>query len=124
MEKIKVLLVDDEEEFVSALAERMTLRGIDAKAVFTCEDALRQVEADLPQCVVLDVMMPGLGGLEVLARIKKNHPELEVILLTGQGGNWEGVDEGKRLGAFACLMKPLSIDELIDNIRRALGERD
>ena len=72
-----------------------------------------------PQVVVLDVMMPGMGGLEVLQRVKSTYPNIEVILLTGIGSTKEGV-EGMRLGAFDFLMKPLQIEELIEKIKAAI----
>ncbi len=121
MEKTKVLLVDDEEEFVHTLAERLQLRGIDALSCTKGEEALELIEEDPPQLVVLDVLMPGIGGLEVLKGIKGRHPEIQVILLTGRGSEKEGM-EGTRLGAFDYLMKPLRIEDLIRKMREALGE--
>jgi DNA-binding response OmpR family regulator len=115
MEDWKVLLVDDEQEFVSTLAERLSLRGMQARVAYTGEEALRRVEEDPPEVVILDVMMPGMSGLEVLKRIRTDHPNIEVILLTGIGSTREGV-EGMRLGAFDYLMKPLHMDELIQRI--------
>jgi DNA-binding response OmpR family regulator len=121
MKRMKVLLVDDEEEFVHTLAERLQLRGIDALGVTKGEEALESLEADPPEVVVLDVLMPGIGGLEVLRRIKGRHPEIQVILLTGRGSEKDGM-EGMRLGAFDYLMKPLNIEELIKKMREALGQ--
>lgn len=114
----KVLLVDDEAEFVTTLAERLRLRGIPAKTSTDGEEALRMMETDPPQVVVLDVLMPGLGGLEVLKRIKADFPKVKVILLTGQGSTWDGI-QGMRMGVFDYLMKPLNINELIEKIREA-----
>lgn len=119
MEGWKILLVDDEEEFVSTLAERLRMRGIDTQVAYDGEGALRQIVASPPEAVILDVMMPGMGGLEVLRRIKEDHPSIAVILLTGIGSTREGV-EGMRLGAFDYLMKPLQIEALIEKIREAL----
>ena len=119
MEGWKVLLVDDEKEFVSTLAERLRLRGIQAEEAGGGEEALRLIAHSAPQVVVLDVMMPGMGGLEVLQRVKSTHPNIEVILLTGIGSTKEGV-EGMRLGAFDFLMKPLQIEELIEKIKAAI----
>jgi DNA-binding NtrC family response regulator len=119
MEGWKVLLVDDEKEFVSTLAERLRLRGIQADETGSGEEALRLIAEAAPQVVVLDVMMPGMGGLEVLKRVKSTHPEIEVILLTGIGSTKEAV-EGMKLGAFDFLMKPLQIEELIEKIRTAI----
>lgn len=119
MEGWKVLLVDDEKEFVSTLAERLRLRGIQADETVSGEEALRLIAHSAPQVVVLDVMMPGMGGLEVLRRVKSTYPNIEVILLTGIGSAKEGV-EGMRLGAFDFLMKPLQIEELIERIKAAI----
>jgi two-component system, OmpR family, response regulator len=120
MQDWNVLLVDDEEEFVTTLAERLRLRGISARISTDGEDALRMMEADPPQVVVLDVLMPGLGGLEVLKRIKADFPQVKVILLTGQGSTWNGI-QGMRMGVFDYLMKPLNINELIEKIRAAVA---
>ena len=111
------LLVDDEVEFISTLAERLDIRGIAARVVHDGESALKAVAEDEPQAMVLDVMMPGMKGLDVLQRVREEHPAVQVILLTGQGKTRDGI-EGMRHGAFAYLMKPLDIEELI----RTLGE--
>ncbi|MEW6112624.1 MAG: response regulator [Thermodesulfobacteriota bacterium] len=120
MEGLKVLLVDDEEEFVSTLAERLRMRGIETGTAGDGEQALKSISEDPPQLVVLDVMMPGLSGLEVLRRVRSEHPHIPVILLTGIGGTREGI-EGMRLGAFDYLMKPLAIEDLISRMRAALA---
>ena len=119
MEGWKVLLVDDEKEFVSTLAERLRLRGIQADDTGSGEEALRLIDDATPQVVVLDVMMPGMGGLEVLRRVKSRYPQIEVILLSGIGSTKEAV-EGMKLGAFDFLMKPLQIEELIEKIGKAI----
>lgn len=125
MKRCKVLLVDDEAEFAATLAERLTLRGMDARTASRGEEALALLESDPPDVVVLDVMMPGLGGIQVLQRIKRQYPKIQVILLTGMTAAVEA-EEARRLGAFDCLMKPLRIDELIRVIGEAVavgGER-
>ncbi len=119
MENWKVLLVDDEQEFVSTLAERLGLRGIDAAVASDGEEALRMVDDIRPQVVVLDLMMPGMSGVEVLQQIKSLYPETRVLLLTGHGSTREGI-EGMRLGADDYLMKPINIDELIDKMKKAM----
>jgi DNA-binding response OmpR family regulator len=119
MEKYRVLLVDDEVEFVTTLAERLILRGIDARTATDGEEALRMIEADPPQVVILDLMIPGMGGIEVLQYIRTNYPVIQVIMLTGQGSTRTGI-EGMRLGAFDYLMKPLTIEELIQKIGKAV----
>jgi DNA-binding response OmpR family regulator len=116
----KVLLVDDEEEFAVTLAERLRLRGIMTSIAGDGEEALRQVAEDPPQLVVLDMMMPGLGGLAVLQQLKRDHPKLPVIMLTGRGSTKDGI-EGMHLGAFDYLMKPVKIEDLVDKMRQALA---
>lgn len=120
MQGWKVLLVDDEVEFVSTLAERLALRGIQARTAFDGNEALRLIDEEAVQVVVLDLMMPGMGGKEVLQRVKKLHPRIQVILLTGHGSTRDGI-EGMQLGAFDYLMKPLNIEELIEKIGKAMG---
>jgi DNA-binding response OmpR family regulator len=118
MADYRVLLVDDEEEFVSALSERLMLRGIEVDSALNGEEALaRLVEKDF-EVVILDVMMPGLGGLEVLRQIKSTHSSTQVILLTGHGSTREGI-EGMRLGAFDYLIKPVDIEEMLAKMKEA-----
>ena len=118
MEKLKVLLVDDEEEFVSTLAERLELRNIETFVATDGDQALQIVERDKPPVVVLDVMMPGIGGLDVLQKIKQKQPETQVILLTGHGSTRDGI-KGMRLGAFDYVMKPVKIEDLINKMSEA-----
>lgn len=115
-----ILLVDDEVEFISTLAERLDLRGIPARVVYDGESALKAVAEDAPQVMVLDVMMPGIKGIDVLQRVKETHPGVQVILLTGQGKTRDGI-EGMRFGAFAYMMKPLDLEELIATIGEAIS---
>jgi DNA-binding NtrC family response regulator len=114
----RVLLVDDEEEFVSALSERLTLRGIEVDSALNGEEALARLVAKDFEVVILDVMMPGLGGLEVLRQIKATHPNTQVILLTGHGSTREGI-EGMRLGAFDYLIKPVDIEDMLEKMKAA-----
>ena len=109
---MKILLVDDEEEFVTALAERLQLRGIEVQTATDGKTALALMETSPPQVVVLDIMMPGLGGGDVLKRIKATHPQIPVILLTGHGSIREGAD-GLSQGAYDYLVKPIDIEDLI-----------
>jgi two-component system OmpR family response regulator len=120
MDTWKVLLVDDEVEFVTTLAERLTLRGIDASIATDGAEALKHIDADRPQVVVLDVLMPGLGGLAVLDQIRTTDPQIKVILLTGRGSA-QGEEQKIPQGAFDYLIKPVNIDELIEKMREALG---
>jgi DNA-binding NtrC family response regulator len=120
MGKWKVLLVDDELEFTAALAERLGLRGMDARTAASGEEALKILESDPPHVVVSDVKMPGLGGVELLKRIHALYPRIQVILLTGMSYAFD-VEEARRLGAFDCLIKPLNIGELLKRINEAVA---
>ena len=115
-----ILLVDDEVDFIVTLAERLELRGVNARVVHDGESALKAVADNVPQVIVLDVMMPGMKGIEVLQKVKREHPKVQVILLTGQGKTRDGI-EGMRHGAFAYLTKPLDLEELIRTINEAIN---
>ncbi len=119
----KVLIVDDEVEFASTLAERLTLRNYDVKAVYRGEDAITTAQSDPPDVVLLDLRMPGIGGLEVLKTIKKVDPTIEVILLTGQPET-EGTGEGIPTALFDYIMKPVDMGELIVKINNANEKRN
>ncbi len=119
MDRIKILLVDDEQEFVTTLAERLELRNMKVSIAMDGETALGIVENNPPQVVVLDVMMPGLSGLEVLEKIKVMDFKIQVILLTGHGATKDGI-RGMQLGAFDYLIKPIDIDELIKKLNEAV----
>jgi two-component system OmpR family response regulator len=123
MDALRVLIVDDEEELVSALVERLNLRGFEARGVTNGADALVDLGATPCDVVVLDVKMPGLGGLEVIRRIKSEQPGVEVVLLTGHGSP-TSVEEGLEAGAFDFLMKPVKIDELARILRSAGSGED
>ena len=122
MEKLKVLLVDDEEELVYTLEERLQLRGIDAEGVTSGEEALKRLQEKEFNVVILDVKMPGMKGLDVLEEIKRDYPTTEVILLTGRGSIKESQD-GIKAGAFDYLIKPVNIDDLIAKMRDAIGNK-
>ena len=119
MKKPNILLVDDEVDFFQTLAERLQLRGFDIHVAHDGDSAMSQMDSSPPDIVVLDVMMPGLGGLDVLKQIKSQLPKIQVILLTGRGSTADGI-EGMRLGAFDYLMKPIDIDELIKKINASI----
>ena len=119
---MKVLLVDDEEEFVKALAERLEIRGMQVEVALNGEQGLRKVRDDVPDAMVLDLKMPGIDGLEVLKRVKKNHPEVRVIILTGHGSERDR-DAAVRAGAFEYLQKPVDIKDLVEVLSRAYKSR-
>ncbi len=118
MSKIKLLLVDDEEDYVRTMAERMEMRDVGSRVALSGEEALRMVEEDAPDVMVLDLRMPGINGMEVLERVKQEHPQMQVIILTGHGSEREE-EEARRLGAFQYLQKPADTSELLSTVRSA-----
>lgn len=124
---ISVLLVDDEVGFVQSLAKRLTIRQFDVHQAFDAETATL-ILADHPEIdvVVLDVKMPGTDGLTAIKNIKRRHPMVEVILLSGHA-TLEASVGGMALGAFDYLLKPVRVDELVYKVedayrRKALQE--
>ena len=122
MKDIRVLLVDDEEEFVSTLAQRLQIRGYTPGTANDGEAALNMIANTPYDVMVLDLMLPGLSGLEVLQEVKRQFPDLPVIMLTGQGSTREGM-EGMHSGAFDYLMKPIDLDELMLKIDEAASKK-
>lgn len=118
MEKCRVLLVDDERDFLEVLIRRLGKRDVDVHGVSSGEEALQYLQAKPIDVAVLDVRMPGMDGLTALRKIKKLDPLIEVIMLTGHA-SLEVALEGMRAGAFDYLMKPAEIDELLYKIQDA-----
>jgi CheY-like chemotaxis protein len=118
MEQIKILLVDDEEDFVKTLSDRMQIKNLDSDFVLSGEQALESLGTLIPDVMVLDLKMPGINGIEVLRRVKKSYPQVQVIILTGHGGEQEK-RESSNLGAFDYFVKPVDIDDLIQSIKNA-----
>lgn len=121
-EYIKILLVDDEEEFVNTLAERINMRLFNADIALNGETALKMIDNDIPDIMVLDLRMPGIDGIEVLKKVKHMYPEVQVIILTGHGSK-QDKDAAISLGAFDYLQKPVEIDSLVKKIRQAYKKR-
>lgn len=124
----KILLVDDEREFVQTLSERLLTRNVGTAVAYSGEEALAIIESDEPEVVVLDLQMPGIDGIEVLRRVRKGHPSTQVIILTGHGSDRER-KLAEELGAFAYLHKPVDINLLAQTMKDAYmamsrGERD
>jgi len=118
MKKFKLLLVDDEEEFVHALAERLKMRDLESDTVYDGDQAISFVEDKEPDVMVLDLKMPGIDGIEVLKQVRKAYPEIQVIILTGHGTD-KDEERAKSLGAFDYLEKPVDIDKLVGRIKKA-----
>ena len=117
-----VLLVDDEVEFVEALAERMRTRGLDVEFATNGKDAIERAKTKTFDAVVLDLAMPGMNGIETLKALLEDHPDLQVILLTGQATIGDAV-EATRLGAVDVFEKPTDIETLVGKIREARAAR-
>jgi two-component system response regulator CpxR len=115
---MKVLMVDDEREYVEALSERLRTRKLPSQVVYDGEQALAVLENEPPEVMVLDLKMPGIDGIEVLRRVKRDYPQVEVIILTGHGSEREK-ELADKLGAFAYLQKPVDIDVLARTMRDA-----
>ncbi len=122
MNEFKVLLVDDEEDFVHTLVKRLTKRKLDVRAALSGREALKAVAETSPDVVVLDVKMPDMDGIETLKQIKAIKSSIEVIMLTGHA-NVEVAIRGMELGAFDYLMKPIEIDELLYKLQDAYKKK-
>ena len=122
MDAFSVLLVDDEEEFLETLVKRLRKRKLTVSGVKSGEEAIEFLKKEAVDIVVLDVKMPGMGGLASLNEIKTNWPLVEVIMLTGHA-NMEAAIEGMELGAFDYLMKPMDIDELLYKLQDAYKKK-
>ena len=122
MDASKILLVDDEVDFLETLVQRLKKRNVNVTGVQSGEEALRSLDHQPVDVVVLDVKMPGMEGIQVLKEIKKREPRTEVIMLTGHA-NVEAAFQGMELGAFDYLIKPVNIEELLKKIQDACEKR-
>jgi two-component system response regulator CpxR len=114
----KFMLVDDEKEFVHTLSERLRSRDLESSIAYDGEQALEMLNEKEVDVIVLDLMMPGIDGIETLRRVKRDHPKVEVIILTGHGSDYEK-SQAEELGAHAYLRKPVDIDILARVMREA-----
>ncbi len=114
----RVLLVDDEREFVQTLSERLQLRDMGSAVAYDGESALALVVEDDPEVMIIDLKMPGIDGMEILKQVKSIRPEIEVIVLTGHGSEADR-QRCMQLGAFAYMQKPVDIDELSETLKKA-----
>ncbi len=117
-----VLLVDDEEQFLEVLSERLETRGLKVNSVTSGEDAITQVEDKNFDAIVVDLAMPGINGIETMKRIKEKRPDLEIIILTGHATVKTGI-EAMKLGAEDFLEKPVDLSVLLEKISSAKHKR-
>lgn len=122
MSEIKVLLVDDEVDFVKTLAQRLKMRNLEAETAYNGEQAMSFVKEREPDVMVLDLRMPGMGGMEVLRQTRKAYPNTQVIILSAHGTEKER-EEAEKLGSYDFLKKPVDIETLMDHIRAAYKKK-
>ncbi len=114
----KILLVDDEVEFVNSLAKRLNLRNLKTSVATSGEETIAFVQKEEPDIMILDLRMPGMDGIEVLRRVNQSHPGMQVIILSGRETKGDR-EEAAKLGAFDFVSKPADIDVLAGKIKEA-----
>ncbi len=122
MNEFKVMLVDDEKDFLETLCKRLTKRKLDVTSANSGREAIAKIQEFPVDVVVLDVRMPGMNGIETLKEIKKIKPSVEVIMLTAHADVQVAI-EGMELGAFDYLMKPMEIDDLLYKLQDAYKKK-
>ena len=115
-----VLLIDDEEQFLEVLGERLETRGLKVNTVTSGEDALTLIDDKNYDAIILDLAMPGIDGIETLKLLKEKNPDLEIIMLTGHATVQKGI-EAMKLGAEDFLEKPVALDQLYSVIEKYKG---
>jgi len=121
MHKIRVLIIDDEPDFLETIVKRLMKRKMDATGVGSGEDALSLIENESFDVAILDMRMPGMDGIETLKELKRKSPLTEVIMLTGHASVESGM-QGMQFGAFDYMIKPADFEELVEKVNQA-GER-
>jgi DNA-binding NtrC family response regulator len=120
--KANVLLVDDEEQFLKVFSQRLEGRGLKIDTSTTGEDAIKRVKGKEFDAIVLDLVMPGISGIETLQRLRSENPDLQIIILTGHGTVEKGI-EAMKAGAVDFLEKPADMDKILAKISEAKRER-
>jgi DNA-binding response OmpR family regulator len=119
---VKVLIVDDEKDFLDIIAQRISARGMDVSTASSAEDALNMVEEESYDVVIMDFMMPALDGFKALKLMKTKQPEVQIILLTGNVPDEKRI-EARALGALDVIEKPPDLNDLIRKIKKAKKAR-
>ncbi len=120
---VKILVVDDEKDFVEMFSLRLTRQGEKVSVAYSGQEALDLLEETKIDVVILDIRMPGMDGIETLKRIKAAYPLVEVIMLTGHGSTETAV-EGMKAGAFDYLMKPADFEDISEKLANAWKRKD
>jgi len=120
--KADILLVDDEEQFLKVLSQRMEGRGMKVDTSTSGEEALSKVQGKEFDAIILDLAMPGMGGMETLKRIRSENPDVQIIMLTGHGSVEKGVEAMKE-GAVDFLEKPADLNKIMEKVAEAKQKR-
>ena len=118
---MKILIVDDEPDVAKVLAESVRLQGHEPLVAASGEEGLALLNQKRPDAVFLDIVMPGMSGIEVLRRIRQVHPALPVIVITGHASTAE-IEQANHLGVTDCLQKPFVLNQLSQALRRLAAE--
>lgn len=118
----RILLIDDEEAFITTMSKRLDKRGHPVSMAFSAQEGIAALEKEVIDVVILDVKMPGMDGIEALSVIKGRYPMVEVIMLTGHA-TVESAIEGMKRGAFDYMMKPCDMDELLKKVGEAYDRK-
>jgi DNA-binding response OmpR family regulator len=119
----KILLVDDDQRYLLFMTDRLNVEGYHIMSASSGEEALELISRERPDLILLDIMMPGMGGKEVLATLRETHPDIQVVMVTAVDDREEG-SEFIHLGAFDYVTKPVDIDYLKMSLQvaRAYGK--
>ena len=123
MENFRLLLIDDEEELVSTLVERLAMRGIEAEYAMSGTAAFKLLEQKKFDVVLLDYKLPGMSGLLVMEEINKRYPHIKVLLITGAGSLEDEITRFTKLRSDEVLLKPIDIEALIETVKKSLKEK-
>lgn len=120
MSDIKIMLIDDEDDLIRTLSERLEMRDLKKNTALDGDQALKIVSDKEPDIIILDLKMPGINGMEVLRRLRKTFPDIRVIVQTGHGNDMDEA-EARQLGVFDYLRKPVDVELLVERIKAATG---
>lgn len=120
MSDIKIMLIDDEDDLIRTLSERLAMRDLKKNTALDGDQALKIVSDKEPDIIILDLKMPGINGMEVLRKLRITFPDIRVIIQTGHGNDMDEA-EARQLGVFDYLRKPVDMELLVERIKAATG---